>query len=177
MAATGAGWALGLDWKIICTGLQSFVNDSQTAPGRFNLFKHRGATLIADYGHNADAIRELVRAIDSIPAKWRSVAISGTGDRRDEDIRKQAQILGDAFDKVVIYEGPDQRGRPDGQVLDLLRQGLENAKRTREVKEIYGELVAIDAAFSGLKAGELCLILINQVEESLRYINNRVIAG
>jgi cyanophycin synthetase len=45
------------------------------------------------------------------------------------------------------------------------------------VKEIYGELVAIDAAFSGLKAGELCLILINQVEESLRYINNRVIAG
>jgi cyanophycin synthetase len=62
-------------------------------------------------------------------------------------------------------------------VLDLLRQGLENAKRTREVKEIYGELVAIDAAFAGLKAGELCLILINQVEESLRYITNRVMAG
>ncbi|SEK78754.1 cyanophycin synthetase [Nitrosovibrio tenuis] len=177
MAATGAGWALGLDWEIIRAGLASFVNDFQTAPGRFNLFKHRGATLIADYGHNADAIRELVRAIDNMPAKWRSVAISGTGDRRDEDIRRQTEILGDAFDKVVIYEGPDQRGRPDGEVLDLLRQGLENAKRTREVKEIYGELVAIDAAFAGLKAGELCLILINQVEESLRYITNRVTAG
>ena len=49
-----------------------------------------------------------------MPAKWRSVAISGTGDRRDEDIRRQTEILGDAFDKVVIYEGPDQRGRPDG---------------------------------------------------------------
>jgi cyanophycin synthetase len=177
MAAMGAGWALGLDWEIIRAGLASFVNDSQTAPGRFNLFNHRGATLIADYGHNVDAIRELVRAIDKMPAKWRSVAISGTGDRRDEDIRKQTEILGDAFDKVVIYEGPDQRGRPDGEVLDLLRQGLENAKRTREVKEIYGELVAIDAAFAGLKAGELCLILINQVEESLRYITNRVMAG
>ena len=64
-----------------------------------------------------------------------------------------------------------------GEVLGLLRQGLENAKRTREIKEIYGELVAIDAAFAGLKAGELCLILINQVEESLRYITNRVTAG
>ena len=177
MAATGAGWALGLDWEIIRAGLASFVNDFQTAPGRFNLFKHRGATLIADYGHNVDAIRELVRAIDKMPAKWRSVAISGTGDRRDEDIRRQTEILGDAFDKVVIYEGPDQRGRPDGEVLGLLRQGLENAKRTREIKEIYGELVAIDAAFAGLKAGELCLILINQVEESLRYITNRVTAG
>lgn len=177
MAATGTGWALGLDWEIIRAGLASFVSDTQTAPGRFNLFKHRGATLIADYGHNVDAIRELVRAIDNMPAKWRSVAISGTGDRRDEDIRRQTEILGDAFDKVMIYEGPDQRGRPDGEVLDLLRQGLQNAKRTREVKEIYGELVAIDAAFSGLKAGELCLILINQVEESLRYITKRVIAG
>ena len=59
MAATGAGWALGLDWEIIRAGLASFVNDFQTAPGRFNLFKHRGATLIADYGHNVDAIGSL----------------------------------------------------------------------------------------------------------------------
>ena len=57
MAAVGAGWALGLDWETIRAGLANFVSDTQTAPGRFNLFSHRGATLIADYGHNADAIR------------------------------------------------------------------------------------------------------------------------
>lgn len=177
MAATGAGWALGLDWEIIRAGLANFVNDTQTAPGRFNLFSHRGATLIADYGHNADAIRALVHAIDSMPAKRRSVVISGAGDRRDEDIRQQTEILGDAFDEVVLYQDQCQRGRADGEVLGLLRQGLENAKRTRDVKEIRGEFVAIDTAFASLKAGELCLILIDQVEAALGYIRERVIAG
>ena len=177
MAAIGAGWALGLDWETIRAGLANFVSDTQTAPGRFNLFSHRGATLIADYGHNADAIRALVHAIDSMPAKRRSVVISGAGDRRDEDIRQQTEILGDAFDEVVLYQDRCQRGRADGEVLSLLRQGLENAKRARDVKEIRGEFVAIDEAFANLKAGELCLILVDQVEEALGYITNRVIAG
>ena len=117
MAAIGAGWALGLDWETIRAGLANFVNDTQTAPGRFNLFSHRGATLIADYGHNADAIRALVHAIDSMPAKRRSVVISGAGDRRDEDIRQQTEILGDAFDEVVLYQDQCQRGRPMGKCL------------------------------------------------------------
>ncbi len=177
MAAAGAGWALGLDWEIIRAGLASFINDTQSAPGRFNLFSHRGATLIADYGHNADAIRALVHAIDKMPAKRRSVVISGAGDRRDEDIRQQTEILGDAFDEVVLYQDQCQRGRADGEVLGLLRQGLENAKRTRDVKEIRGEFVAIDAAFASLKAGELCLILVDQVEEALGYITKRIVAG
>ncbi len=177
MAATGAGWALGLDWEVIRAGLANFVNDTLTAPGRFNLFSHRGATLIADYGHNADAIRALVHAIDKMPAKRRSVVISGAGDRRDEDIRQQTEILGDAFDEVVLYQDQCQRGRADGEVLSLLRQGLENAKRARDVKEIRGEFVAIDAAFANLKAGELCLILIDQVEDALGYITERVGAG
>lgn len=177
MAATGAGWALGLDWEVIRVGLASFVSDTQTAPGRFNLFSHRGATLIADYGHNADAIRALVLAIDKMPAKRRSVVISGAGDRRDEDIRQQTKILGDAFDEVVLYQDKCQRGRADGEVLSLLRQGLKNAKRTRDVKEIRGEFVAIDTAFANLKAGELCLILIDQVDEALGYITQRVVAG
>ena len=177
MAAIGAGWALALDWAVIRAGLASFVSDVQTAPGRFNLFSHRGATLIADYGHNADAIRALVCAIDNMPANRRSVVISGAGDRRDEDIRQQTEILGDAFDEVVLYQDQCQRGRADGEVLGLLRQGLENAKRTREVKEIRGEFVAIDAAFASLKAGELCLILVDQVEAALRHISRRVVAG
>ncbi|KIO50059.1 cyanophycin synthetase [Nitrosospira sp. NpAV] len=177
MAAAGAGWALGLDWEIIRAGLATFVSDMQTAPGRFNLFNHRGATLIADYGHNADAIQALVHAIDNMPAKRRSVVISGAGDRRDDDIRQQTKILGDAFDEVVLYQDQCQRGRADGEVLGLLRQGLENAKRTRDVKEIRGEFVAIDTAFANLKAGELCLILVDQVEEALGYINERVVAG
>ncbi len=173
MAAIGAAWALGIDWNVVHEGLKTFVSNAQTAPGRFNLFSYRGATLIADYGHNPDAIQALVNAIDSMPAKRRSVVISGAGDRRDVDLRRQTEILGDAFDSVILYEDQCQRGRADGEVVKLLRDGLANAKRTVRIKEIRGEFAAIDAALADLSEGDLCLILIDQVEEALAYIAQR----
>ena len=177
MASIGAGWALGLDWRVIRNGLASFVNDATSAPGRFNLFDYRGATLIADYGHNPDAIQALVNAVESMPAKpgsRRTVVISGSGDRRDEDIRQQTEILGEAFDSVVLYQDQCQRGRADGEVLQLLQQGLEKASRSKAVREIHGEFLAIDTALADLKPGDLCLILIDQVEEALAHIAKRV---
>ena len=176
MAATAAAWALGLPWAAIHEGLATFINDAQTAPGRFNFFDYRGATVIADYGHNPDAILALVSAVDNLPAKRRVAVISGAGDRRDIDIRQQTEILGDAFDEVILYQDQCQRGRADGEVLALLRQGLANAKRAKASQEIRGEFAAIDAALSRLEAGDLCLILIDQVEEALAYIAQRTAA-
>jgi cyanophycin synthetase len=45
---------------VIRRGLASFVNDADNAPGRFNVMDYKGATVIADYGHNPDAMRALV---------------------------------------------------------------------------------------------------------------------
>ncbi|OAD13783.1 cyanophycin synthetase [Achromobacter insolitus] len=174
MASIAAAWALGLDTDIIRRGLATFVNDAQTAPGRFNVFDYRGATVIADYGHNPDAILALVRAVDAMPAKRRSVVISGAGDRRDEDIRMQTEILGEAFDDVLLYQDQCQRGRADGEVLALLQQGLVNATRSKHVEEIHGEFLAIDTALARLGAGDLCLILVDQVEEALDHIARRI---
>ncbi|MBO9535706.1 cyanophycin synthetase [Herbaspirillum sp.] len=177
MASVGAAWALGLDWEHITAALNSFISDSDTAPGRFNLFDYRGATLIADYGHNPDAIQALIKAVDSMPSKRRSVVISGAGDRRDDDITQQTEMLGDAFDEVVLYQDQCQRGRSDGEVIALLRKGLEKATRTSDVKEIYGEFLAIDTALASLKEGDLCLILIDQIDEALAHIGKRVAEG
>jgi cyanophycin synthetase len=145
-----------LDWDKIRLGLKTFVGESDNAPGRFNVFDYKGATVIADYGHNPDAIQALVNAVEKMPAKRRSVVISGAGDRRDEDIRDQTRILGKAFDDVLLYEDQCQRGRPDGEVVALLREGLNGATRTSHVDEINGEFVAIDRALARLQPGDLC---------------------
>ncbi|MFA9438406.1 cyanophycin synthetase [Uliginosibacterium sp. sgz301328] len=177
MAAVGAAWALGVDWDVMRAGLATFMGHADNAPGRFNVFDYRGATVIADYGHNPDAMLALVQAVEAMPATRRSVVISGAGDRRDEDIRQQTQILGRAFDDVILYQDQCQRGRADGEVLALLREGLEGATRTSAVDEIHGEFVAIDTALDRLKTGDLCLVLIDQVEEALSHIRTRVAAG
>ena len=174
MAAIATGWALGYPWEVIERALANFVSDAATAPGRFNVFDYKGATLIADYGHNPDAILALVGAIDNMPAVRRSVVISGAGDRRDDDIRQQTEILGDAFDDVILYQDACQRGREDGEVIALLRQGLTNARRTKQIDAITGEFIAIDTALARLQPGDLCLILIDQVEEALAHIAKRI---
>ncbi len=174
MAATATGWALGLDWAVIEKALSGFISDAATAPGRFNVFDYKGATLIADYGHNPDAMQALVQAVEGMPAVRRSVVISGAGDRRDEDIRQQTEILGNAFDDAILYQDACQRGREDGEVVALLRDGLKGAKRTKRIDEITGEFNAIDRALERLQPGDLCLILIDQVEEALAHIAGRI---
>jgi cyanophycin synthetase len=174
MASVAAAWAIGMSWDAIRAGLKSFVGESDNAPGRFNVFDYRGATVIADYGHNPDAIAALVSAVDALPGKRRSVVISGAGDRRDQDIRQQTEILGKAFDDVLLYQDQCQRGRADGEVVALLRQGLAGATRTSHVEEINGEFAAIDRALERLGEGDLCLILIDQVDEALAHIASRI---
>jgi len=51
---------------------------------------------------------------------------------------------------------------------------LNGAKRTSHIDEINGEFVAIDKALARLNEGDLCLILIDQVEEALAHIAKRV---
>ena len=173
MASIGAAWASNLPWQTIRRGLAGFLNDSDNAPARFNVMDYKGATLIADYGHNPDAIRALAQAVQAMPGKRRSVVISGAGDRRDQDIVEQTRILGQYFDDVILYQDACQRGREDGEVLALLKQGLEGAPRTTYSTEIHGEFLAIDHALERLHPGDLSLILVDQVEESLAYLAKR----
>jgi cyanophycin synthetase len=177
MASVAAAWGVGLDWDTVRRGLASFANDADNAPGRFNVMDYRGATVIADYGHNADAMRALVAAVQALPGKKRSVVISGAGDRRDNDIIEQTQVLGAAFDEVILFEDACQRGRADGEVLALLREGLQGASRTSFVAEIQGEFIAIDKALARLEPGDLCLVLVDQVEDALAHLAMRIAAG
>ena len=174
MASIGAAWALDVPWATLLQGLFTFVSDAHAVPGRFNLFDYKGATVIADYGHNPDAIQALSDAVRQMPASRRSVVISGAGDRRDDDIREQTRILGRVFEDVILYEDACQRGRIDGEVIGLLREGLVGATQTQRVDEVRGEFLAIDTALARLQPGDLCLILIDQVQEALDHIAQRV---
>ena len=177
MAAVAAAWATGVNWETVKSGLASFSADALNAPGRFNVMDYQGATVIADYGHNPDAMRALVAAVNAMPAtsdQRRSVVISGAGDRRDSDITDQTVILGAAFDDVILYQDAAQRGRADGEVMNLLRQGLASASRTSRIDEVRGEFLAIDTALERLQPGDLCLVLVDQVQEALSHLALRV---
>ncbi len=173
MAALGAAWALGMDWGQVQRALERFDNESDNAPGRFNCLDWYGATVIADYGHNVDAMGALVDAVGAMDGRRRSVVISGAGDRRDEDIRGQTALLANCFEDFILYEDQCQRGRADGEVIALLREGLTGRVRG-EVIEVKGEFRAIDVALSRIGPGDICLVLVDQVDEALAHIRARI---
>ena len=138
---------------------------------------YRGATVIADYGHNGDAMKALVNAVAAMPANKRVVVISGAGDRRDEDLRVQTEILGDAFDEAILYEDalPTRpRSRRSGGPA---ARGPARRQAHQHVEEIVGEFIAIDRALSRLQPGDLCLVLVDQVEEALAHLAKRIAEG
>ena len=172
LAASAAAWALGLPLETIVTVLEVFTSDLRQTPGRFNVLPHGDATVVIDYGHNPSALLALVDAIGQLPHRRRLTVFSAAGDRRDQDILRQGEILGDNFDFAVLFEDGCNRGRPDGEVIALLRQGMSNAQRLSDTLETRGELAAVEAALSRLRPGDLLYIQPDQVEQTLAFVQN-----
>jgi cyanophycin synthetase len=170
LAAVAAGHALGISLDSIRTGIETFTSDLKTVPGRFNVLNHRGSTVILDYGHNSSALLALNNAIEKMPHRRRKIVYTAAGDRRDEDIIRQAQIIGDFFHDIYIYEDQCTRGRPDGEVMRIMRKGFGAARRDRTILQESGELAAIGAAIASLTPGDLLLCQVDQIDLALDYV-------
>jgi cyanophycin synthetase len=175
LAASAAAWALQVPQETIRASLESFRGDSHDLPGRFNILASGESTVIADYGHNPSAVEALITAVGQFPHKTRTVIYSAEGDRRDEAIMKQAELIGNAFDRVILYEEPSRRrGRAPGVIFDLLRRGVARGTRVSEVLEIHGELTAIETGLRGIKPGELVLIQVDAVEVDIAFVQQHL---
>jgi len=170
LAGIGAAWALGLPFEKIRSAAELFFANFINVPGRFNVVRRNGSTIIVDYGHNPSSLRAIIAALDNYTYHRRVAIYSTAGDRRDCDIILQGKLLGEAFDSVILYEDHYTRGREKGEIIRLFRQGLEGTGRVQDIQEIYGSLKAIDFAMNNLVSGSLLLIQADEVDETLEYM-------
>jgi cyanophycin synthetase len=170
LAAAGAAYWLGCTGRELQVGLGTFSSDLGIAPGRFNVLTHRGSTVIVDYGHNTSALYALNEAIGRFEHRRRKVVYTAAGDRRDEDIRAQGEILANFFDEIYIYEDQCTRGRASGEVMRLMREGFARAANRPTVHQERSEMTAIGAAVTSLETGDLLLCQIDQVDTALEYL-------
>ncbi len=177
LAAVAACWSVGISCEVMRAGLATFTSDTASTPGRFNVLEYQGATIVMDYGHNADALLALMKAFEAMPHDRRLIVYTAAGDRRDQDIIRQAELIGNGFDQVIIYEDKCTRGRPDGQVVSLMHEGLSRSTRVAHITETRGENNAIEMGLRMLLPGDLILIQVDQVEPSLAFIEQFVAAN
>ncbi len=176
LASAAAAWGLGLPRDLIRTGLETFGCDLEQSPGRFNLLEVGGATVIVDYGHNPSALAAVIEAIDQFPPSLRTAVYTAAGDRRDCDMICQGEQLGDAFDRVILYEDHYVRGRREGEIMGLIRQGLETGSRVSEVIQVKGAIHAVESALKGVLPGDLLLVQADEVDETVDFIKRYLAA-
>ena len=174
LAALAAAWALGIDDEIIRRGARSFSSCLDHSAGRFSMFDFSGISVIIDYGHNVDALRSLLDALNNFPNTRRIVVYSSAGDRRDADIIEQGRMLAPHFDEVWLYEGDYVRGRQPGEIMTLITEGLNGASRARRVERIQGHLKAVDLALASAKPGDLVMIQADTAYETVQHLRGKL---
>lgn len=170
MAAIGALRALHCSWEAITIALKTFFTTIEQLPGRLNFFQYNQATIIADWGHTIDAMKGLCALTQNIPAPRYVLMTSAAGDRTDESILHQMYVLGSTFDTAVLYQDTYQRGRKDGEIFTLMRDGLSRGGKVQDYTEIHDEVDAIGYTLEQLQPNDLCLMLIDNLDVALPYL-------
>jgi len=153
--------------------LETFVPSPTQTPGRLNLFQFKNFQFLLDYAHNPAGLQLLCDFLVKLDAQYRVGIISGTGDRRDEDIRELGRISAKYFDEIIIRQDKHLRGRTAEDIVRLLVEGINEAK-TREIPitVIYNEKDAIMHAFHTAKTGSLITIMCDVISEALDLIKD-----
>jgi cyanophycin synthetase len=170
LAAAAACWGLGMPCEQIRLGLESFSAHMDKVPGRFNLVEMHGATVIVDYGHNASSLMAIAETLEQFPHEHRTVIYSAAGDRRDEDMVRQGEILANHFDRIILYEDQYLRGRQPGEIMSLFKKGMDAGRKVKEIHEVSGWPNAVDRALKLIRKGDLLLMQADTIDEAVQYL-------
>ena len=133
LAATLATFLWGYKIEDIRSSLETFIPSAAQTPGRMNTFKFKEFKILVDFAHNPDGFNGIKSYLKSIDATEHLGVISGTGDRRDEDIIETARIAAQMFDRIIICQEKYLRGRSQQELIDLLIQGIKEIKPEMEI--------------------------------------------
>jgi cyanophycin synthetase len=153
--------------------LETFIPSPTQTPGRLNLFQFKHFKFLADFAHNPAGLQLLCDFVSKMDGSPKVGIISGTGDRRDEDIRELGAISARHFDEIIIRQDRHLRGRTAENIVELLVEGI-NSNKTKEIPVtiIYNEKEAIMHAYSTAKPGSLITIMCDVVAEALDLIKS-----
>jgi cyanophycin synthetase len=153
--------------------VQTFIPSPVQTPGRLNMFNFRHFNFLVDFAHNPAGLQLLCDFVSKLDGFPKVGIISGTGDRRDDDIRELGRISARYFDEIIIRQDKNLRGRTADEIMNLLIEGINEAK-TKEIPLLIipQERDAIMHAYKNAIPGSLITIMCDVVPDALDYIKN-----
>jgi cyanophycin synthetase len=167
LAASAVAYGLGISVETIRQALRTFVTTFGQNPGRLNVFNGHPFKVILDYAHNADGMRQFMEMVDRMrPRHRRVIAVTtGTGDRRDEDVREVARIVARGCDEMIIKETTLLRGRKPGDIPALVREGaLQGGLKEDKIGFVELECQAVEEAMRRAEPGDLLIVFCDNYD-------------
>jgi cyanophycin synthetase len=174
LAASLAAFAQGVRIEDIRVALNSFVASAHQTPGRMNLFDLGRFHVLLDYAHNPAGYRAIAGFINTWDGD-RIGVVGAPGDRRDADIEELGQISADMFDRIIIKEDGDRRGRAPHEVAALLQKGITSVSPNLPYEVILDEIEALTNALDTASDHSLVVIFPEKVERAIEMIEARMI--
>ncbi|HYO78971.1 MAG TPA: cyanophycin synthetase [Thermoanaerobaculia bacterium] len=177
LAAVLATFATNIGVSDIVSGLQSFFQSATTTPGRLNIVDFDGFRVMIDYAHNPHGLAAMSELADAMRRNRLTCVLGLPGDRRDDDIRQAARIVGQHFDRVIVRDDFDLRGRKPGEVASIIREGLiEGGLAEAAIVDRPVEEEAIAYAVSEAQPGVLVVYIADKPEIAAKYVERLRIA-
>ncbi|NJL23679.1 MAG: cyanophycin synthetase, partial [Leptolyngbyaceae cyanobacterium SM1_3_5] len=127
---------------------------------------------LIDYAHNPHSYEALGGFVKNWPGE-RIGVIGGPGDRRDEDFVTLGRLSAAIFDRVIVKEDDDTRGRPRGNASELILRGIEQIQPNLPVEVILDETTAVNTALDRAPLNSLVVILPESVTRAISLLNAR----
>ena len=176
LAASLAAFVQGVNVEHIRAALRSFKASVEQTPGRMNLFNLGRYHALVDYAHNPAGYA----AVGSFVKNWPGHAIGvvgGPGDRRDEDLMELGKLSATFFDRIIVKEDDDTRGRPWGDAAEFIVQGIEQANTATNAvvphSIMLNEAEAIEWALDNAPDNALVTIFPDDVSRAIALIMSR----
>jgi len=172
LAATLASYVYGFKTQDIATSLTTFIPSAAQTPGRMNIFDFKDYKVMIDFAHNADGFRGIKEFLATIESPAKIGIITGTGDRRDEDIRDLGRISAEMFDHIIIRQDKFLRGREAEEIVKLLVEGIHEVNPKQSYEYIPKEVEALKHAFSIAKQGTFICALSDVIDNAIEVVNS-----
>ncbi len=159
LATIAACKVLGIEGEAIRKGIQTF----EAPVGRAEIVHDDEFTVIVDFAHTPNALREILRTTrDIMRGKGRLIHVFGSAGERDKGKRPQMGEVSATFADIIILTADDPRSESIEKISDEIAAGIASVKKqesqVQKVYRIVDRQEAINKAIQLAKSEDLVLL-------------------
>jgi UDP-N-acetylmuramoyl-L-alanyl-D-glutamate--2,6-diaminopimelate ligase len=150
--------------------IKEAIKDLESVPGRFQYIKSKNnITGIVDYAHTPDALENVLKTINDMKGKGKSIAVIGCGGDRDKSKRPIMAKIGYEMSDVLILTSDNPRTEKPEDILNDMQKGLP-LEGIDKVEIIIDRHIAIKKVCELAKNGDY-ILLAGKGHENYQEVN------